>query len=336
LSGIRGRIEENPGIYTIMRADRLLSLIMLLQSRQKMTARSLARELEVSERTIYRDIQALSAAGMPVYGESGPEGGFSLVESYRTSLTGLTAGEVRALFMLSIPAPLVELGVSQELRLALHKLAASLSDSQRQEEVRARQRFYLDFAWWQQGDTPIPHLQAVYQAVWQDRKLLISYRPHYLVTVDLVVDPYGLVAKAGVWYLVCGSAGQVRVYQVSDLLEAAITGEASQRPVGFDLGAFWKDWCAKQEAGRSAYPVSVRVAPGFLLWLPVYFGGQLVSKSPSPDADGWLRVELSFENLHAARDRLLDCGGGVEVLAPLALRKSVLDYARQIVELYKE
>ncbi len=119
-----------------MRADRLLSLIMLLQSRQKMTARSLARELGVSERTIYRDIQALSTAGIPVYGESGPEGGFSLVDTYRTSLTGLSPGEVRALFMLSIPAPLAELGVSQELGLALRKLAASLPDAQRQEEVR--------------------------------------------------------------------------------------------------------------------------------------------------------------------------------------------------------
>ena len=242
-----------------MRADRLLSLIMLLQSRQKMTARTLARELGVSERTIYRDIQALSISGIPVYGESGPEGGFSLVEPYRTSLTGLSPGEVRALFMLSIPAPLAELGVSQELGLALRKLAASLPDAQRQEEVRARQRLYLDFAGWQQGDTTTPHLQVIYQAVWQDRKLALSYRPHHLVTVDLLVDPYGLVAKAGAWHLVCGSAGQVRVYRISDLLAAIITDEASQRPVDFDLRAFWKDWCARQEAGRSAYPVTIRV-----------------------------------------------------------------------------
>jgi predicted DNA-binding transcriptional regulator YafY len=299
-----------------------------------MTARSLSRELEVSERTIYRDIQALGAAGIPVYGECGPDGGFSLVESYRTSLTGLTPGEVRALFMLSIPAPLAELGVSQELRLALRKLAAALPDSQRQEEERARQRFHLDSTWWQQGDVPIPHLQVLYQAVWQDRQLVISYRPIHHVAVELVVDPYGLVAKAGVWYLVCGSHAQVRVYQVSDLLDASMTIQASQRPADFDLGAFWRGWCAQQEAGRSAYTVSVRVAPGFVPWLPVYFGEHLRIKDSSTDADGWLRLELSFENLHAARDRLLDCGGGVEVLAPLALRMSIQDYARQIVNRY--
>jgi predicted DNA-binding transcriptional regulator YafY len=299
-----------------------------------MTARSLAIELEVSERTIYRDIQALSMAGIPVYGECGPEGGFSLLGSYRTSLTGLTPGEVRALFMLSIPAPLAELGVSQELGLALRKLAASLPDSQRQEEMRARQRFHLDSAWWQQGATPIPHLQAVYQAVWQDRKLFIRYRPHYHVAVELLVEPYGLVAKAGAWYLVCGREGQVRVYRVSDLLDVAIADEASQRPADFDLSAFWKEWCSKQQASRTAYPVTVRVAPGFIPWLPVYFGEHLRDKGTSPDLDGWIRLELSFENLHAARDRLLDCGGGVEVLAPLALRKSMLDYAMQIVQRY--
>jgi hypothetical protein len=147
-------------------------------------------------------------------------------------------------------------------------------------------------------------------------------------------DPYGLVAKAGVWYLVCGSHAQVRVYQVSDLLDASMTTQASQRPADFDLGAFWRGWCAQQEAGRSAYTVSVRVAPGFVPWLPVYFGEHLRIKDSSTDADGWLRLELSFENLHAARDRLLDCGGGVEVLAPLALRMSIQDYARQIVNRY--
>jgi predicted DNA-binding transcriptional regulator YafY len=308
---------------------------MLLQSRQKMTAHSLARELGVSERTIYRDIQVLSTSGIPVYGESGPEGGFSLVDTYRTSLTGLSPGEVRALFMLSIPAPLAELGVSQELGLALRKLAASLPDAQRQEEVRSRQRLYLDFAGWQQGEPTTPHLQVIYQAVWGDRKLVLSYRPHYLVTVDLLVEPYGLVAKAGAWHLVCGSAGQVRVYRISDLLAAVITDEASQRPVEFDLRAFWQDWCARQEAGRSAYPVTIRVAPGFVPWLPVYFAGRMTAESPVPESDGWHRVELSFESLHAARDRLLDCGGGVEVLAPLALRKSMLDYADQIVKRYR-
>ncbi len=127
-----------------MRADRLLSLLMLLQARGRLTAKALAEKLEVSERTIYRDIDALCVAGVPIYGEAGPEGGYALLDSYRTSLTGLTEGEVRALFMLNIPAPLAELGVSQELRTAMLKLSAVLPAARRSDEERVRQRFYLD------------------------------------------------------------------------------------------------------------------------------------------------------------------------------------------------
>lgn len=145
-----------------MRADRLLSLLMLLQIRGRMTARELAKELEVSERTIYRDIDALSIAGVPVYGEPGPEGGYALVDSYRTNLTGLTEGEVRALFMLSIPAPLADLGVSHELRAALPKLSAALPNARRRDEERVRQRFHLDSTWWRQGEERVPHLQTIH------------------------------------------------------------------------------------------------------------------------------------------------------------------------------
>ena len=159
-----------------MRADRLLSLLMLLQTRGQMTAQELAKELEVSERTIYRDMDALSVAGIPIYGEPGPEGGFALLNSYRTNLTGLTEGEVRALFMLSIPAPLADLGVSQELRSALLKLSAALPDSHRRDEAKVRQRFHLDSTWWHQGAEQLPHLSTVHDALWQDRQLHIVYR----------------------------------------------------------------------------------------------------------------------------------------------------------------
>src|SRR5512147_2861952 len=153
-----------------MRADRLLSLLMLLQARGRMTAQELARELEVSERTIYRDINALSASGVPVYAESGPGGGCALLDSYRTNLTGLTADEARALFMLSIPAPLDQLGVGQELRAALLKLSAALPSSRRPDEERARQRIHIDSLAWFQGEDPVPHLHTLQQAVWQDRR----------------------------------------------------------------------------------------------------------------------------------------------------------------------
>ena len=159
-----------------MRADRLLSILMLLQARGRLTAGELARELEVSERTIYRDVDALSASGVPIYGDRGPDGGYALLDSYRTSLTGLTEREVRALFMLSIPAPLADLGVDGELRTALHKLAAALPDARRGDEERVRRRIHLDAVWWSREHEPVPYLAAIHEAVWQDRRLSIRYR----------------------------------------------------------------------------------------------------------------------------------------------------------------
>jgi predicted DNA-binding transcriptional regulator YafY len=303
-----------------------------------MTARELAAELEVSERTVYRDIDALGMAGVPVYGESGPEGGFALVDSYRTNLTGLTEGEVRALFMLSIPAPLADLGVSQELRAALRKLSAALPDTRRCDEERVRQRFHLDSTWWRQGEERVPHLQAIHRAVWEDRKLHVVYRTPFAFDLERLVAPYGLVAKAGVWHLVCGRNGGVHVYRVSSLLDVHATEEPFQRPQGFDLAAFWKEWSTGYEALLSSFTATLRVAPGFVPVLPRYFGSihDQVARAGPPDEEGWIRLEFSFESFEAARERILGFGRGVEVLEPPALRRSVLDYAEQIVDLYTQ
>jgi predicted DNA-binding transcriptional regulator YafY len=320
-----------------MRADRLLSLLMLLQSRGRMTARQLAAELEVSERTIYRDIDALSAARVPVYGQCGPEGGFALLDSYRTHLTGLTEGQVRAFFMLSIPEPLIDLGVSQELKSALLKLSAALPDALREDEKFVRQRFHLDSTWWDPIDEPVPHLQTVQQAVWQDRKLHLAYRLPLAMEIEHVLDPYGLVAKAGVWYLVVAVHGNLRVYPFSALLDARLSQDSFARPPDFDLATFWKKWCAERRESRSAYTVAVRVAPDFLPELPRVFGERIrtqMANAGPPDGEGWLPLELTFESLEAARERILGFGRGVEVLEPEALRRSVQDFASQIVALY--
>jgi predicted DNA-binding transcriptional regulator YafY len=322
-----------------MRADRLLSLLMLLQARGRMTARELAEELEVSERTIYRDIDALSAAGVPVYGEAGREGGFALLDSYRTNLTGLTEGEVRALFMLNIPAALADLGLSRELKQALLKLSAALPAGRRADEEQVRQRFYLDTTWWDQGAGPVPHLQTLYQAVWQDRRIRLTYHPLPPVELEQCVDPYGLVAKAGAWYLVCARNGRPRVHRLSDLITVSVLDETFERLAGFDLESFWKAWCARREQNQTHYPVSVRVAAGMLPFLPMYFGESIKPKileAGPPDEDGWITLELSFESLEAARDRLLAFGRGVAVLAPRALRESIQDYAAQITALYEK
>ena len=330
------RILE-PGVE-VMRADRLLSLLILLQTRGRMTARRLARELEVSERTIYRDIDALSAAGVPVYTERGPGGGCALLDGYRTNLIGLTRDEVRALTMLSVPAPLSDLGVGHELKAALLKLSASLPAERRTDERRMRERIHLDSIWWFQHEEPVPHLQTIQEAVWEDQRLELRYRLPFQAEAERVVDPYGLVAKAGVWYLVCASGGHVRVHRVSHVLSASLRGESFESPQCFDLAEFWKAWSASYEQNRPHYPVTARVAPGLHRHLPQLFGEPMrdrIANAGPPDAEGWLTLILPFESLESARGRILGLGRAVEVLEPVALRDSILDFANQVVALYE-
>ena len=324
-----------------MRADRLLSLLMLLQRRGQMTAQALADELETSVRTIYRDIDALSAAGIPIYAERGRGGGCALLDSFQTNLTGLTENEVRALFMLSIPGPLADLGVSQELRAAMLKLSAALPAARRQDEEHVRQRIHLDSSWWFQSNEPVPHLDTIQQAVWRDCRLQLTYRRPYPARdpAERLVEPYGLVAKAGVWYLVAARQEQFRAYRVSRILEARLLPDHFERCPAFDLAAFWKAWRTEYEENRPYYPVVVRVSPDFAPLLPLYFGDPLreqIGRTGPPDADGWITVTLPFERLEAARDRILGFGRAVEVLEPEALRLSVIDYAQQIIAFYCE
>lgn len=321
-----------------MRADRLLSILMLLQARGRLSAQQLAEELEVSARTIYRDIDALCIAGVPIYAERGTGGGYALLDSYRTNLTGLTEDEVRALFMLSIPAPLDQLGVSQELKTALLKLAAALPASRRRDEEHVRQRIHLDSVWWFQTEEPVPHLPAIQRAVWGDRKLHLAYRLPFGARVERLVAPYGLVAKAGIWYLVYGLNGGVHVLRISNVSDAQPSDGPFERPTNFDLARFWEKHCADYEANRPLYLATVRVAPNLVPELPRLFGDHIreqIARTGPPDEAGWITLTLPFETFEAARERILGFGRAAEVLKPQALRESVLDFAQQIVTLYK-
>ena len=321
-----------------MRADRLLSLVMLLQTRGNITARALAAELEVSERTIYRDVDALSFAGISVYAERGPGGGIALLDSYRTSLTGLNRNEVRALFMLSIPAPLDELGVTADLKAALLKLSAALPAVGRDEQAMARQRIHLDSVAWSQPEAPVPHLQIVHQAVWGDFKLQLRYDLGYFGEIDLQVDPYGLVAKTTVWHLVCARQDHLRVLRVPQIIAARVLDEHFERPADFDLVAYWQAWCEQNEERLASFQVKVRVAPDLVPYLWTHFGERVAEQGADldPSDDEWLTITLKFERFEEARRRLLGYGRAVEVLEPQALRKSIKDYAEQIVSLYPD
>jgi predicted DNA-binding transcriptional regulator YafY len=322
-----------------MRADRLLSFLMLLQTRGRMTSQQLSNELEVSVRTIYRDLDALSAAGIPVYTERGPGGGCSLMDNYRTTLTGMKEDETRALFMLSIPTPLAQLGVSQELKAALLKLSAALPGSQKQNEMQVRQRIYLDSSWWFQSEEPTPFLPEIHKAVWQDRKLNLTYRLRFNSQAQHVIEPYSLIAKAGIWYLLFMREGRFRILRISEILDAQPTDEHFQRTDDFDLETYWNIYCEEYEKNRALYPVLVRVAPHFVQYLPHYFGNPVrekVEHAGSPDEEGWIKLRLMFDSLEEARDRILGFGRAVEVLEPEALRRSIIDYATQILQFYQD
>src|SRR5512140_180857 len=299
-----------------MRADRLLSLLILLQARGQMSAKDLADELEVSERTIYRDITALSASGVPIYASRGPGGGVRLIEEYRTTLTGLTPDETRALFMLSIPAPLMQLGVGSTFKGALLKLSASLPERHRLDEARTRQRILLDSSWWFQAEQQVPCLQTIQQALWQDRRLQIKVRWDFFNTeFEQDAEPYGLVAKANIWYLVYGCGRTPKVTRVSQIVKAEPTPEGFTRPPDFQLESFWQAWCRDYES-QPPFCARVRVAPDALPMLAEYVGdrarGQLSQRS-DPGPDGWVTLDLPFESFITARTRLLGLGRAVEV-----------------------
>ncbi len=319
-----------------MRADRLLSILLILQRQGRATAQQLATDLEVSERTIYRDIDALGMAGVPVYGEPGPDGGYALLDNFRTFLTGLTDQEMQALFMLSIPQPLSELGASQSLKSALLKIFASLPAGGQENEEWVRQRFLLDTTPWPGRNEATHRLQTIQRAVWQDQPLTICYRVGPLAhDVEQVVSPYSLVAKAGAWYLVYAINDRTRVVRVATLTNVRVLEGTFERPAGFDLGVFWRKWCSDQEGERAAFRVTVRAASDALAsvdaWRITVQPPRVVDEEPTGSVIG-----LAFESLEDARSKLLGLGRSVEVLEPLALRRSIADYAQQTLSVYQD
>ena len=322
-------------IIPSVRADRLLSLLILLQTRGKLSARFLAEALEVTERTVYRDLVSLSAAGVPVYTERGPGGGISLLESYRTNLTGLTNDEIRALFMLSIPAPLTQLGVNHELRSAMLKLAAALPAGRRGEEERTRQRFLLDPLNWDAPQDPAPFLELARQAVWQDRQLFLSYEYRHNIVSEQVVCPYALVAKADAWYLVYQKADYFRAIRLDRLKEARLCPESFERSPAFDLAAFWRVWSGRTLQPETGVQALLRADPQILADLRRHFG-QVSQDTDHPDAQGWVRLRLTYKWIEDARQRLLGFGGALEVLEPLALRRAIRDFAKQTLTRYAD
>ena len=320
-----------------MRASRLVSLLLLLQTRGQLTAAELARELEVSVRTVHRDVEALSESGVPIYAERGPRGGIRLIDGYRTRLTGLTADEAEALFLSGIPGPAAELGLGTVVTAARLKVLAALPAELRGRATRLVERFHLDAAGWFQTGEPVPHLGALSEAVWGERRIEVDYeRGEGQVTRTL--DPLGLVLKAGVWYLVALAEGEPRTYRVSRVAAVRPLEERFDRPPKFDLPSFWGESSAAYEREAPRIDIKVRVNPDRLDNLRGAVGGRVVDAADrldEADPEGWLRLRLRLKWPDEAPAMLLAAGASVEVLEPVEVRDRLIRAAKRIVERYE-
>jgi predicted DNA-binding transcriptional regulator YafY len=319
-----------------MRASRLVNLLLLLQTRGGMTAAELARELEVSIRTVHRDVEALSASGVPIYAERGPHGGVRLVDGYRTRLTGMTPEEAEALFLSGLPGPAAELGLGTVVAAARLKVLAALPAELRARASRLVERFHLDAAGWFHAGESVPHLATLSQAVWSGRRLRISYERGDQ-SVERVLEPLGLVLKAGVWYVIAGSDGQVRTYRASRVTAAELLEERFERPDSFDLAAFWAESSAAYEREAPRVEVTVRVAPDRLDRLADAVGSrsvQAAERLDEPDPDGWVHLRLRLDWPGEVPGRLLAVGADLEVLGPEDVRRRVVRVAREVADRY--
>ena len=321
-----------------MRASRLVSLLLLLQTRGQLTAGELARELEVSERTVHRDVEALSASGVPIYAERGAHGGIRLVDGYRTRLTGMTAEEAEALFLAGLPGPAAELGLGTVVAAAQLKVLASLPSELRARASRLVERFHLDAGDWFRASQPVPNLGALSDAVWNTTRVTIQYLREG-TPVERTIEPLGVVLKAGTWYVVAAVEGQLRTFRVSRVLAVGPAGESFTRPAGFDLAAYWAESSAAFERDIPRVAVDIRVRPDRLDELMAITGHAAVEAAehlPDPDPEGWLRLRLRMDYPDEAPRVLLGAGRWVEVLGPPELRAVAAATARAIAAHYAD
>jgi predicted DNA-binding transcriptional regulator YafY len=314
-----------------MRADRLLSILLLLQVHRRVTARELAKRLEVSERTILRDMDALSGTGVPVMAERGTGGGWSLLDNYQTKLTGLSAAEIQSLFLARPPRLMADLGLRREAEAALIKLQASLPAGARDEAEFARGRILIDSRGWRDPAESVACLPVLLDALWRGRRLRFRYNRVLGEASDRCGDPLGLVAKGSVWYLVASVDGEPRTYRVSRISEAVILDEAVMRPVDFDLTAYWERSAAEFREKLPRYYATFLASPAVMRWVR-YRGWRLEEEAPERDR---IRLRLRFDVEEEAVQFALSFGGDVEVIEPHELRDKVLAGALAIAAKYQ-
>ncbi|NUR31249.1 MAG: WYL domain-containing protein [Catenulispora sp.] len=328
-----------------MRASRLVSLLLLLQTRGRMTARQLADELEVSVRTVYRDVESLHEAGIPLYGDAGPAGGYQLLDGYRTRLTGLSADEAEAMFLAALPGPAAELGLGSVMAAAQLKVKAAMPAALADRSGRSQRRFLLDApGWYDDGDTS-PFLPAVADAVWNQRRIRVRYRRWTVPTeVERTLAPYGIVLKTGKWYAVAESGGRVNTFRVNQILELeALDGDEGrfERPADFDLSGYWARQVAEFRTRLVQGEAMIRLSPDGRRRLEEVMASDVVNAVNATAEDdceraGWIKATVPIESLTHAEGEFLKLGAGVEVLAPAALRERIAETAAGLARIYRD
>ncbi|MEV0428652.1 transcriptional regulator [Micromonospora sp. NPDC050495] len=322
-----------------MRASRLLSILLLLQAHGRLTAAELARRLEVSVRTVYRDVESLHAAGIPLYGAAGHAGGYRLVDGWRTRLTGLTAEEADRLLFAGLPGPAAELGYQSVAATVQLKLRAALPAPLADRAARLQERFHLDTPGWYSDGDPSPHLTPAADAVWRQHRIRVRYRS-WTGEVDRVLEPYGLVLKGGRWYLVAARPDRPEpaTYRVNQILDLTPLDEPFDRPE-FDLPGWWRQHVVEFRSRLHRDQATIRLSPRGRERLREIASDTVVAAVDAtagpPGADGWIRAAVPIESLTHAHGDLLRLGAEVEVLSPAALRDRLAGTAAALAALYQ-
>jgi predicted DNA-binding transcriptional regulator YafY len=314
-----------------MRADRLLSILLLMQVHRRVTARELAKRLEVSERTILRDMEALSGSGVPLMAERGAGGGWSLLDEYQTKLTGLNAAEIQSLFLARPERLMADLGLKREAEAAFIKLQASLPEATRPQADFARQRILIDTRGWRDPAESIACLPALLDALWRERRVRFSYQRVSYEPSERTGDPLGLVAKGSAWYLIARVEGETKTYRVSRISDALILEQPSSRPAEFDLAGYWERSATEFREKLPRYYATFLASPSVMRWVR-YRGWRLEEEAPEGER---VRVRLRFDVEEEAIQFALSFGGDVDIEEPHALRAKVLAGALATVHRYQ-
>ena len=315
-----------------MRADRLLSIVLLLQTKGRMTAQNLAQRLEVSERTILRDMDALSGAGVPVVAERGARGGWRLIDGYQTKLTGLTSAEIRTLFLGRPPKVLADLGLKDAAEGAWLKLQAALPTEARQQAAFVRQRILIDPRGWREAAESIAALPALLEALWRRQRVRFLYMHTPDTSGERSVNPLGLVARGSHWYLVAARESELRTYRVSKIREAVVLDEPSRDPSDFDLAAHWESASSAFRSKLPTFYATYLATPSVMPWMRWYRGWRLQEERPEGDR---VRIRVRFDVEDEAVMFALGFGAAVEIVDPPELRERVLRAARELVAAYE-